>query len=161
MKSAFKKMVIIGGLLLALLSGALRPSYAIFDKTRFAFDVGVAYFAFHHWVYNPYRAGSLSKGAPHRTSSIIKGGVALLFAVNRLKAANKILQTTKSPTLIMLRTPINALYSSFASVGQRMKSGHFSKDDVDTLNNQVGTVNSGASTAGIKIKDVPLAIPGT
>lgn len=57
---------------LAMPHSASHPAF--FDKTRFAFHLGLAYFAFHHFVYNPYKAGSFKAGAPHRTGRIIKAG---------------------------------------------------------------------------------------
>jgi hypothetical protein len=58
---------------------------ALFDKTRFVLHLGLAYFAFHHFVYKPYKAGSFKAGASHRTTSIIKAGVALLITYHELK----------------------------------------------------------------------------
>lgn len=161
MKSPFKKSLVIAALLVSFLTAAVRPSYAIFDKTRFATDVGVAFFCFHHWVYKPYKTGAFSAGAPHRTKAIIKGGVALLFALNRLKAANRILQTTKSPLLIRLRGPVNSMTSAFSTIGTKLKHGVFNSGDIDAVNSQVTTVGSNAASAGIKVKDVPIPDPGS
>jgi hypothetical protein len=36
-----------------MLFGAASPSSAFLDKTRFVAHLGVAYFAFHHWVLLP------------------------------------------------------------------------------------------------------------
>jgi len=81
------KLFVIWVLSVSMLTAALKPSNALFDKTRFVGDLGVAYFCFHHWVYAPYKAGAFASGAPHRTKALIKGGAALLFAINRVKAA--------------------------------------------------------------------------
>ena len=51
--SIFKKLVLAGAFVIALVAAAISPSYAFLDKTRFAAHLGVAYFCFHHWVLKP------------------------------------------------------------------------------------------------------------
>jgi hypothetical protein len=155
-----QKLFVIWVLAVSMLSAALKPSYAIFDKTRFATDLGVAYFCFHHWVYAPYKAGAFASGAPHRTKAMVKGGVALLFAINRVKAANKIAHNSKSPTLQRIAGALDRMTASFSSVGQRLKGGQFNPTDVDALSGAVGGVDAGAKAAGIQVKDVHVPIPG-
>jgi len=93
------KFVLAAALTLALFASFARPSYALLDKTRFAAHLGVAYFCFHHWVLKPIQAGEFSKGAPHRVSTIVKGGAALLFAVHEVKVAERIAHKSNSPLL--------------------------------------------------------------
>ena len=155
-----RKLFVLCALMVTLVTSALKPSYALFDKTRFAADLGVAYFCFHHWVYAPYKAGAFASGAPHRTKAIIKGGAALLFALNRVKAANRIAHKSSDPLLQRLAGSVDKMTDSFSSIGQRLKSGSFNPGDIDLLNGAVNHVDAGANAAGIKIKDVPVAIPG-
>jgi hypothetical protein len=152
-----QKLFVIWVLATSMLSAALRPSYALFDKTRFATDLGVAYYCFHHWVYAPYKAGAFASGAPHRTKALLKGGAALLFAINRVKAANRIAHNSKSPTLQHIAGALDKMTDSFSSIGQRFKGGQFNPADIDTLNSSVGRVDAGAKAAGIMVKDV--AVP--
>ena len=133
----------------------------MFDKVRFATDLGVAFFAFHHWVYKPYKEGAFASGAPHRTKALVKGGAALLFTYNRLKAANKIVHTTNDPALQKLGGMLDGLSSSFSNVGQRMKSGQFRPDDVNNIDSSVKGLTSSAAASGINVKDVPITIPGS
>ena len=156
-----KRRLIVLALVAAMALGMTRPAYAMFDKVRFATDLGVAFFAFHHWVYKPYKEGGFSAGAPHRTKALIKGGAALLFTLNRLKAANKIVHNTKDPSLQKLGGMLDGLSSSFSSVGQRLKAGQFKPEDVSNIDSTVTGITSSASSAGIKLKDVPIEIPGS
>ncbi len=156
-----KKRFIAIAAALVLFVAALSPSKALFDKTRFVADLGMAFYAFHHWVWNPYKAGSFQSGAPHRTKSLVKGGLALLFAVNRVKAANRIAHTSKSPLLHKLASSLDAMQDKFSSVGQRLKGGQFDQKSIEDVNDTVSDVGSGAAQAGAPVHDVPVAIPGT
>lgn len=148
-------------LALAMVASQVRPASAFLDKTRFLAHIGVAYFVFHHWIMNPYHQGAFADGAPHRTAAIVKGGVALLFAVHELHVAEKVAHNSKDPLLQKLDGGIAGLTSSFASVGERLKGGHFSAQDIQSLTSETGAVSSQAAAGGATIKDVPVAVPGT
>ncbi len=138
----------------------LSPSFGLFDKTRFVTDLGVAYFSYHHWVAKPFKEGGFNNGAPKRTSSIIKAGAALLFAANRVKAANKIAHESKDPLLHKLGSSLDNMTSSFTTIGEKFKSGKFNKEDVGTLGGSLDQVDSRARAAKLKVRDVQVAIPG-
>ena len=155
-----KKPLIVCALALTLFAGIMRPSYGILDKTRFVAHLGIAYFAFHHWVWKPYKAGSFATGAPHRTKDIIKGGVALLFAVHEVKVADDIAHKSSSPLLHKLVAPLDNLSAGFSNLGTNLKGGHFNPQDVEQMNTNVNGFNAQSTAAGAAIKDVPVAIPG-
>lgn len=147
-------------LAVTLFAATMGRSEAFLDKTRFAAHLGVAYFCFHHWVMRPYQQGSFASGAPHRIGSMVKGGAALLFAVHEVRVSQRIARNSKDPLLQKLDGGLNNLEASFASVGQKLKGGHFSPADVTNLNGSTASVASGAAADGTTIKDVPAAIPG-
>lgn len=157
----WKRIVIAGALALAMLAGSASPSSAFLDKTRFLAHLGVAYFVFHHWVLKPYQDHKFDTGADHRTATIVKGGVALLFAVHEVKVSSKIAHESKDPLLQKLAGGIDNLGGSFASVGQKLKSGTFDPKDINILKTVTGGVQQQAAAGGAVIKDVPVAIPGT
>jgi len=144
----------------ALIAGTIAPSSAFLDKTRFVAHLGVAYFAFHHFVWKPYKAGEFDNGAPHRISTIVKGGVALLFAVHEVKVADKIAKTSNDPLLQKLDGALGGLSTQFATIGQKLKGGNFDPKDIEGLNGATTGVSSAAAADGATIKDVPVAIPG-
>ena len=156
-----KRILLATALAVAMFAGSLTQSSAFLDKTRFVAHLGVAYFVFHHWVLHPYQTGAFASGAPHRTSTIVKGGVALLFAVHEVKVAKKIADTSKDPLLQKLDGGLAGLTGSFASVGAKLKSGHFDPKDIEGLNGATSALGSQAAAGGAPIKDVPVAIPGT
>ena len=138
----------------AMISATMAPaSTAIFDKTRFVADLGIAYYCFHHWVSAPAKNGAFASGAPHRTASIVKAGGALLFAVNRVKAANKIAHTSKDKTLQKLSAGLDEMTSKF-------KSGKMDAGDSKSLNDTFSNVDGEAKANKISIKDTPVAVPG-
>jgi hypothetical protein len=145
----------------AVAFGAARPADAFLDKTRFLAHLGVAYFCFHHWVLAPYREGAFASGAPHRTAALVKGGLALLFAVHEVRVANDIAQKSNDPLLHKLDSAVAGLTGAFGAIGAKMKAGRFDPSDADSLNDQTSRVGHDASANGATIKDVPVSIPGT
>ena len=121
----------------------------------------MAFFAYHHFVSQPYKAGAFQANDPHRTKALIKGGAALLFAVHEIKVSNKIAHKSKSPTLQALAGKLDAMETSFTSIGTKMKHGNFDPKDVPALDGTVTDVGKSSAAEGAPVKDVPVAIPGT
>lgn len=155
------KLLIVGALIVTMFTSVISPSNAFLDKTRFVAHLGIAYFCFHHWVMNPYQQGNFNAGAPHRTASMVKGGIALLFAYHEVKVAEKVAQHSKDPLLQKLSGAMSGLSGSFASVGSKLKSGHFNPTDITSLATATGALGATAAAGGAPIKDVPVPIPGT
>ena len=150
------RIVLAAALTLAIVVSFARPSNAFLDKTRFAAHLGVAYFCFHHWVIKPIQEGAFANGAPHRVTSIVKGGAALLFAVHEVKVSERIARKSNSPLLHSLDGKLVGLATSFAAVGAALKAGHFAPDDVKKLTTSTTDVSADAAAAGQPIKDVPI-----
>jgi len=153
------KRVVAGAFVAALLALSLGRADAFLDKTRFVAHLGVAYFCFHHWVLKPYQEGLMASGAPHRVSTIVKGGAALLFAVHEVKVAEKIARTSPDPLLQKLDGGLTDLTTSFSSLGEKLKSGHFDPADITALKGKSDAVAAGAAADGATIKDVPVPAP--
>jgi|ERR1700693_1109659 len=162
MNAAFtlKRLFLVGALTVGIVAGSLGLSHAFLDKTRFVAHLGVAYFCFHQWVWKPYKAGAFDSGAPHRVAAIVKGGVALLFAVHEVGVAKKIADKSKDPLLQKLDSSLGTLTSSFGTVGQKLKSGNFDPKDIEGLGSLTGVVSTMAAANGATIKDIPVALPG-
>ena len=47
-----------------------------FAKTKFVLHMGLAFGAFHRYVYKPWKSGSFSSGAKGRVKAILKAGTA-------------------------------------------------------------------------------------
>ena len=155
------KSVIAGVFAAALLTISLGRADAFLDKTRFVAHLGVAYFCFHHWVLKPYQEGSFASGAPHRVSTIVKGGAALLFAVHEVKVSEKIAHDSPDPLLQKLDGGLADLTASFGTIGEKLKSGHFDPADIAMLKGKSDAIAAGAKADGATIKDVPVPAPGS
>jgi hypothetical protein len=138
---------------------AAAPSH-FFDKTRFVLHMGLAYYAFHHWVINVYKSGGFKSGSSHRVGNIVKAGIATLFAYHEVKTAYDIANKSSSKTLHALVAPLNALMGEANKVGTSLKKGNYSDSDVSALTNSVSSFGTDAAKAGYGIKDVPIKIPG-
>lgn len=163
------RLILAPMLLVAIFFSSLAPSSAFMDKVRFGAHLGIAYYCFHHWVLNPYKEGKFAGGAPHRTSTIVKAGAALLFAVTQVRSAQKIARTSNDRTLQKIVGAAGAmgamgglggLAGSFGAVAHRLKSGQFSEKDVADLVGETQTVSAQAAEDGAPIKDVPVHVPG-
>ncbi|MDQ6826606.1 MAG: hypothetical protein M3Z14_05320, partial [Candidatus Eremiobacteraeota bacterium] len=91
----------------------------------------------------------------------VKGGAALLFAVHEVKVSQRIASKSNDPILHNLMGGLGGLAGSLATVGGKFKSGKFSPQDVDLLRSETASVDSSASADGVRIRDVPIAVPGT
>jgi hypothetical protein len=158
--SFVKKLTLAVALSAALVAGAFSPSYAFLDKTRFALHLGIAYFCFHHWVLKPYQEGAFASGAPHRVSTIVKGGAALLFAVHEVRVADSIAKKSNDPLLQKLDGGVSTLMGSFGAIGTKLKSGTFDPKDIENLTTEATSLKTQAAADGAPIKDVPVAVPG-
>src|SRR4030088_2328381 len=53
-----------------------------FAKTKVVLHMGLAFGAFHRYIYKPLRAGAFKSGAAGRVKALLKAGAAALFAVH-------------------------------------------------------------------------------
>lgn len=153
-----RSALLLGTLLLA--AGPLSTSHAILDKTRFAAHLGVAYFAFHHWVMSPYRAGKFSAGASGRTAAMVKGGAALLFAAHEVNVAEKVAHGSHDPLLQKLDAKLIDLKGSFTNIGAKLNKGQADASDLNTLDSAANAIGSSAAAGGQPIHDIATTIPG-
>jgi hypothetical protein len=131
-----------------------------FAKTRFVTDAGIAFGAFHRWIYKPYKAGSFKPGASGRTKALVKAGAAGLFAANRLNAARKLVDA--SPLLCKsIKAPLANLTSSLSGLAGKLKSGKSDDSEIDNVQKQVEGVRSDSGKAGASITDKNAPVPGT
>src|SRR5436305_6737056 len=55
-------------------------------KTKFVFHAGLAFGAFHHFIYKPYRAGNFRHSLYHKLA-VVKAALAATFVYHELKLA--------------------------------------------------------------------------
>ena len=121
-----------------------------FAKTKFLIHAGLAYGAFHHFIYGPIKAGDLKHPFSHKFA-LVEAGVATVFVAHELKLAytdvkaSKILSTIFAPA-IFVADKLSALKTSIIS-------GNANPQDVTNLNSSLGQISSKASAQGQSISD--------
>jgi hypothetical protein len=134
---------------------------AAFDKTRFLLDMGLGAYAFYHFVYQRYLNGEFTSGKLTTLAGVYaKAAIALLFAYNRFEAAYKIASKSSSKTLKFLAGPLNRLNAHFNQEHQQLQHGHFSANDMVTLNNETQSFYNLSHANGYTITQIPSMIPG-
>jgi hypothetical protein len=124
-------------------------------KTKFVLHAGLAFGAFHHWIYNPAKAGELH---PLRHPlKVAEAALAAAFVYHELKLA--LTDAQADPTLSKLVAPITALQNKIHGLGQSVKSGGASASDATGLDSAVSSIKDQASSAGQPITEQTPASP--
>lgn len=118
--------------------------------------MGLAFGAFHHWIYKPALAGQLNHPFLHKLTTI-KAALAALFVYHELKLALHDAQA--DPTLSKLVAPITALQNRFHGLSAQVRSGAGSTGPVGSLESAVSSVKQQAAAAGQSISEQVPATP--
>jgi hypothetical protein len=125
-------------------------------KTKFVLHAGLAFGAFHRWIYKPAKAGDLSHPLEHKLTTI-KAALAAAFVYHELKLA--LADAQADPTLSKLVAPITDLQNKLHSLAGSVKSGGASAADVSGLDSTVSSIKSEAAAAGQPITEQAPATP--
>jgi hypothetical protein len=123
-----------------------------FAKTKFLLHAGLAFGAFHRYIYKPFRNGGFSPPSRHK-AAIVKAGVAALFALHEAKIALRDAQA--SPTLSKLVAPLTALQRQLSGLGGRLKAGVLDRSGINSTASTVDQVGSQSASSYKAIKDAP------
>jgi hypothetical protein len=129
-----------------------------FAKTKFVIHMGLAFGAFHRYIYKPLKAGAFKSGAPHRLKTLLKAGAAALFAAHELKLAHE--DALSDSHLRPLAEKIDALFSKLGSLGSALKGGSLNPADILNSASAVGALGAASGGIGVGIKDVVPALGG-
>jgi len=133
-------------------NGSAGPTKTVpLAKTKFALHAGLAFGAFHRYVYKPFRSGAFSGGKKIRT--YLKAGLAGLFAYHEIKKARD--AAAGSPLLTRLLHPLTTLQASLLALGTKLKGGHADPGDIQTANGTATSVGQLAGQSGAPVKDLP------
>lgn len=122
-----------------------------FAKTKFLLHAGLAYGAFHRYIYKPYTAGSFAAGAAGRTKAFLKAGAAGLYDVHELHLAA--LDAKADPTLCHIAAPFDAAATAFSAVAAKLKGGQLDPTDMTSLTGTLDDLQQQASKIGAEITD--------
>ncbi|HUA02375.1 MAG TPA: hypothetical protein VMB27_00655 [Solirubrobacteraceae bacterium] len=125
-------------------------------KTKFVLHAGLAFGAFHHWIYKPAKAGELTHPLEHKFTTV-KAALAAAFVYHELKLA--LADAQASPTLSKLVSPITDLDNKLHGLASSVKSGGANPGDVDGIDSTISQVKSQAAAAGQPITEQTPATP--
>jgi hypothetical protein len=137
-------------------SAATTTSTTHLAKTKFVLHAGLAFGAFHRWIYKPAKAGDLSHPLEHKFTTV-KAALAAAFVYHELKLA--LADAQASPTLSKLVAPITDLENKLHGLAGSVKSGGASPADVAGLDSTVSSIKSQAAAAGQPISELTPATP--
>ena len=125
-------------------------------KTKFVLHAGLAFGAFHRWIYKPAKAGELTHPLSHKITAV-KAAAAAAFTYHELGLALKDAQA--DPTLTKLVSPITALQNKIKGVASDVKSTGTSAAAAANLDGSVSSIKQQASAAGQPITEQTPATP--
>jgi hypothetical protein len=121
-----------------------------FAKTKFVAHSGLAFGAFHHWLWKPFEAGTFKTGADGRISAFIKGGLAALFVKREIRLATTDVQA--DPTLCKaIIAPLDKIGDTVQAAFDKLKGGDAS--GVTDLNSSIGSIESTSQSDGVAIQE--------
>ncbi len=120
-------------------------------KTKFALHAGLAFGAFHRYIYKPFKAGQLSGGVFHNPAAKLKALVAASFAYHEVRLALD--DARASPTLSRVLAPLLALQDRLKTLHAGLHAGDISQ--VAPANSALNSVGGLAGAAGQPISDQP------
>ncbi len=116
---------------------------------------GLAFGAFHHWIYRPIKAGALRHPFSHKLA-LIKAGLAALFVSHELRLA--VVDAKASKLLRPVVAPLTAAAAKLESLKSSITGGSVNPSELDAINSQLSQAGQTARSAGQSIREsVPSA----
>ena len=121
-------------------------------KTKFVLHMGLAFGAFHRYIYKPYKAGSFQSGAPRRIRTFLKAAGSAAVVVHELRIAKA--DAEADPTLCKLVAPLDSLDSKLGELTGRLKGNPTDPAAaIESANGAVDGVQQQATQLGAVITD--------
>lgn len=133
-------------------TGSVSTQHITFAKTKFVIHAGLAFGAFHRYIYKPFRTGGFSPPASHKLA-LAKAGAAALFAYHESKIALQDAQA--SPTLSKLVSPLTALQHELSRLGTKLKGGVLDSTGITSAASAVNNIGTQSAHDYKTIKDAP------
>ena len=126
-----------------------------FAKTKFVAHAGLAFGAFHRYLYKPYRAGTFTSGGTrNKVLAFAKAGAATLFIKREVRLASE--DVKANPTLCkVVAAPLASLGDSITSAVNKLKTGDAS--GLVAANSDIASIESSAQSKGTAITEDPNA----
>lgn len=122
-----------------------------FAKTKFLLHAGLAFGAFHRYIYKPFRRGDFTPPLRHKLA-IVKAGAAALFIYHEVKIA--LIDAQSSLLLSKLVSPLTALQRELGSLHQSLHGGHLDSSGINAANGNVTSIGSQSAHSGARVRDL-------
>jgi hypothetical protein len=126
------------------------PNHIRFAKTKFVFHAGLAFGAFHRYLYKPFKEGVFSHPLQHKLA-LVKAAAAAAFVVHEVRIAREDAQS--SPLLRKLLSPLTALAATVGGMTAGLKSGHADPAALGSANGAIESIKQSASSAGAHVTE--------
>jgi hypothetical protein len=121
-----------------------------FAKTKFVAHTGLAFGAFHRYLYKPFQAGTFKKGASGRIAAFIKGGLAALFVKREIRLASE--DVKANPTLCKaIAAPLGKIGDTVQAALDKLKGGDAS--GITAANSAIASVEGTSAKDGVPITE--------
>jgi hypothetical protein len=121
-----------------------------FAKTKFVLHAGLAFGAFHRYLWKPYRAGTFGKGASGRVTAFVKGGLAALFVKREVRLASE--DVKADPTLCRaIAAPLASIGNDVQGAVDRLKGGD--AGGLDRVDSTITSAENASSAGGTPITE--------
>lgn len=114
--------------------------------------MGLAFGAFHRYIYKPFQAGAFKSGAPGRLKAGVKAALAAAFIWHELKIACK--DANNSSVLRPLLTPLNLIVTQFTALEQKLRGGSFGLNDLTSAGNAVNALGQRSKALGFPVQQL-------
>jgi hypothetical protein len=119
-------------------------------KTKFVLHAGLAFGAFHRWIYKPYKAGVLGHPLTHKLA-FLKALAAGAFVIHEVKLARA--DAAQSRLLKHVVLPLTALGSSVALIRSALSHHQVDGAQINSANSSIASASSASSAAGQPVSE--------
>jgi hypothetical protein len=131
-------------------NGAAAAQTTHFAKTKFLFHAGLALGVFHHFIYKPFKDGSLKHPLLHKLT-FIKAAAAAALVFHEVKLARQDAASSKLLSKVVL--PLAGVGSAMALIRGALLRGKVDNGAINFANSQAARASSAASAAGQPITE--------
>jgi hypothetical protein len=126
------------------------------NTAKFVLHAGLAFGAFHRYIYKPIKEGKLSSPLSHKLTAL-KAAAAAAFMVHEIKGA--VANAQGSPALAKLVLPLSALAAGVKSAVTSAKGGSVSTAQLEEGKAAIESIKSSAASSGASIAEQSPSLP--
>ncbi len=123
---------------------------------KFLAHSGLAFGAFHRYIYKPLLAGEFKPPLRH-TVAVVKATAAAVFILHEIKLAAA--DARSSAALKQLVKPLAVLGTGFAAALAKLKTGKFSLGEIQAANIAIASIEGAAKNGGATIAEQVPPLP--